>query len=175
MSAKLTSCFDIVTWPSLCLAIVTKYFVTDSCYIFPVEKFIVLITRIINLADIVTQALKSNLCEAVSPEIVSDILWLLQCFTTAYLFVKETDDNKLPDVLKNTFSHHSSCGKQLVGLNLDIAETCLMCMTAEESVAEDSVQLLLRLVRCNSRSVPYGLFTLLLLLLSLLLVSSLNG
>ena len=116
-----------------------------------VNKLLVLLSRIFSLADVMVQALRSNLSQMISPEVASDLLWFLQCWTTAYLFTEETSETKLPDLFKNAFGKSCACAKQLVGLILDTAETHLVCLSSEKTVAEDSVQLLLKLVLSESR------------------------
>ncbi len=97
------------------------------------------------------QALKNNLSLIISPEVASDLLWFLKCWTSAYLFIKEKDDTNLPRIFKSAFSESSACGKQIAGLILDVVETNLMFLSAEQAVADDAVRLLLKFVHSDTR------------------------
>eukprot|EP00794_Sanderia_malayensis_P000268 gene268-890_t len=116
-----------------------------------VDMFIVLMTRIFNLATIINKALMNNMAHIISPEIASDLLYFLQCWTTAYLFPKQSDDARLPACFESAFCESTSCGKQIVGLILDVVECHLTYLAAEQSVATDAAQLLLKLVQSDNR------------------------
>ena len=110
-----------------------------------------LITKILNLSEYLCDAMKNGLEQTLSPEIASDVLWFLQCWSSSFLFLKEDEASGTPDVFKLAFGESTPCGTFLIGVVLDIAETSLLHMQAEPAVAIDSVQVFIKIFLKDSR------------------------
>lgn len=110
-----------------------------------------LITKILNLAEYLCDAMKNGMEERLSPEIASDVLWFLQSWAGSYLFLNENDDIVIPSLLKSAFGEATPCGTFLIGVALDVAETSLSRMPSEPAVAIDSVQVFLKIFLKDSR------------------------
>ena len=120
---------------------------------FTVSGLIMLLTKILNLAEYLCDAMKNGMEQSLSPEIASDVLWFLQCWSSSYLYLDDKDDTVIPDLFKSSFGGSTPCGTFLVGITLDIAETNLLHMQAEPAVALDSVQVFLKIFLKDSRCV----------------------
>ena len=94
--------------------------------------------------------MKNGMEQALSPEIASDVLWFLQCWSSSFLFLKE-EESVIPEVFKSVFGESTPCGNFLVGVSLDMAETNLLHMQAEPAVAIDSVQVFIKIFLRDSR------------------------
>jgi len=122
-----------------------------SCPSHKICGSILLITKILNLAEFICNVMKNGMEESLSPEIAGDVLWFLQCWSSSYLFIVKNDDAIIPDVFKSAFGESTPCGTFLIGVVLDIVETNLLHMQAEPSVAIDSVQVLIKMFLRDSR------------------------
>ena len=115
------------------------------------DRLVELISRVLVLAKVGTNALNSNLSDVISPEVAGDLLWFMQRWTLAYLYPMEKDQPTVNGILKATFGKGSESGNRLIRLVLETAEVNLVGWSAEATVAEDAVQLLLKLVKSDSR------------------------
>eukprot|EP00795_Rhopilema_esculentum_P017243 gene17243-8804_t len=122
-----------------------------SCSTDKVSYLMILISEVFRLAEYICGVLKSGMGNILSPEIASDTLWFLHCWSSSYLFPDSEEDNVIPELFKSSFGVSSQCGRIMLGFAMDAAETNLTYMPEEPTVAFDSVQLLLKIFSKDSR------------------------
>ncbi|XP_039270584.2 exportin-4-like [Styela clava] len=111
-----------------------------------VDPVIRLVSAILRLCEVVSNATRSNMVDNLSPQLLQDLMWFLKTWSGSYLLFREDYYDEISPVLSAAFGPDSEGGRWTVNYVTKFACTVLNHWTSEPKLLEDTADLLTTLV-----------------------------
>ncbi|CAD6221300.1 GSCOCG00005136001-RA-CDS [Cotesia congregata] len=116
------------------------------------DHVIRLTAAIFRLCEIKRSAIEANLANLLSPELISSVVWFLHRWSLSYLLPTENYYSEISTTLIQAFGTDGAGAQWAVNFLLDNIKCIINVFKGEETLAEDTVKLLVGLVDTPTKS-----------------------
>ncbi|KAH0541119.1 exportin-4-like [Cotesia glomerata] len=116
------------------------------------DHVIRLTAAIFRLCEIERSAIEANLANLLSPELISSVVWFLHRWSLSYLLPTENYYSEISTTLIQAFGTDGAGAQWAVNFLLDNIKCIINVFKGEETLAEDTVKLLVGLVDTPTKS-----------------------
>lgn len=119
------------------------------------DHIIRLTAAIFRLCEIERSAIEANLANLLSPELISSVVWFLHRWSLSYLLPTENYYSEISTTLIQAFGTDGAGAQWAVNFLLDNIKCIINVFKGEETLAEDTVKLLVGLVDTPTKYVYF--------------------